>query len=446
MATPASAIVEKNESPAGWCSRFAAGFLPPSLPPTSRRAFRFHLAHTLLYAAFEGIMGNAPLMAVKAMNATDVQLQLPLAMTSVGLFASVFFGAAMATRNKKPFVVLPGFAGAASALMMAWVSSARWFLALAGVVSIFDFVMRPALPSIVRIIYPNHCRSHVAGTMRQWASIVFLGSTLLSAWLLSAASNHIRLMIQLEITFAGLACVAAFAFFRQLPDRGDGSAAEAAKVDHTEASFGWATLTPFFDRRFRRYLAVFFVFAFANLFHQGVVPAFFARDMNLGYVQATLLIHVIPNLTAFMSGGHLTAWFELTSIWRSYAVVTLLWGLDPFILAVAYFAWPAVIAARMLRGPATLGSMVIAFFTGVHSFARPGADTSRYMTAFFLLNAIARLSAPTAAAFLLTYLSRRSIILCGGLGILTSSLLFWWNDKRDRVFSRSSMGLAHEDA
>ena len=33
------------------------------------------MAFSLLYALFEGIMANAALMAVKAMNATDVQLR-----------------------------------------------------------------------------------------------------------------------------------------------------------------------------------------------------------------------------------------------------------------------------------------------------------------------------------------------------------------------------------
>jgi hypothetical protein len=268
--------------------------------------------------------------------------------------------------------------------------------------------------------------------MRQYASIVFLAATLLSAAFLSAGTHHIQLTIQIELTIAGLASMGAFICFWQLPDRGDGSAAEADAADHPNVRFGWATLSPLLDRRFRRYLAAFFVFGFANLFHQGVIPAFFARDLGLGYVQATLLIHVIPNLTAFLAGGRLTAWFEKTSIWRSYALVTLLWGLDPFLLAVASFAMPLVILARCLRGPATLGSMVLTFFTGVHSFARPGGDTSRYMAALFLINGVARLVAPTFAAFMVAYLSRRSIMLCGGLGILASSAMFLWNDKRDQ--------------
>jgi hypothetical protein len=422
-----------------WISRLAAGFKPPHLPPVSRRAFRFHMAFTLLYSSFEGIMGNAPLMAVKAMNASDVQLQLPLAMASAGIFASALLGSGMAMRRKKPFVVVPGFAGAIAALAMPWTPRAGWFLFMVGVISICDFAMRPAIPSIVRSVYPDLCRSHVSGTMRQYASIVFLGATLSSAALLSAATPaNIRTTMRIEIMVAALACASAFACFLCLPNRGDGSAAEAIPPDDPGADSVRAALAPLRDKSFRRYLGIFFIFGFGNLFHQGVIPAFFARDMGLGYVQATMLIHIIPNLTAFLFGGHLTMWFERTSVWRSFGLVTLLWGLDPFLLATATSVWPAMILARILRGPATLGSMVLSFFTGVHSFARPGGDTSRYMAAQFLCNGLSRLLAPMAAALALGYLSRRSTILCGSLFILASSAMFWWQDGRTPVLTPSS--------
>jgi MFS family permease len=138
-------------------------------------------------------------------------------------------------------------------------------------------------------------------------------------------------------------------------------------------------------------------------------------------------------MAAFLSGGRLAAWFERNSVWRSYSAVALMWGLDPVLLAGAPSFWPAVIAARILRGPATLGSMVICFFTGVHSFARPGADTSRYMAALFFVNGFSRLLAPTASAFMLAYMSRRSIIFFGGLGVLAASALFRWNDSEEEA-------------
>src|SRR5258708_18359830 len=113
--------------PATRLARLAAAFQPPDLPPASRRAFRFHMAFALLEGMALGIIYNVPLMAVKAMGASDRQLQIPIIITSLGLFSSVFTGIAMSTRRKKPFVLVPGAASAVAALLMAWTTSAGWF-------------------------------------------------------------------------------------------------------------------------------------------------------------------------------------------------------------------------------------------------------------------------------------------------------------------------------
>src|SRR3984893_16174798 len=342
MAARDTSLEKGPQEQPGHFVRLVGGFKPPRLPPSSHRAFWFHMAFCVLYAIVEGVLPNVPLMAVKAMNATDVQLQLPLGMASLGLFISVLLGTVMARHRKKAFVVVPGFVAAVAALVMAWMPRAGWFLFMAGVVSIGDFAMRPAVPSIIRIIYPDNCRSRVSGTMRQYGSTAFLGAILASAALLSLSSRDaIRLTIRLEITLAGLVCVAAFLCFLRLPEFSDGSVAEAVSVDDPSVGIVRATLTPLLDNRFRRYLFAVFAFSFANLFYQGVVPAFFARDLGMGYVQATTLIHVAPNLTAFLSGGFLTSWFEGASVSRSYALVTCLWGLDPVIVAAIPFFWPA---------------------------------------------------------------------------------------------------------
>jgi len=415
--------------------RILAAFTPPELPPVSRRAFRFHISYAVLDALKDGVLANTPLMAVKAMQATDAQLQIPLVMASLGFLASVFAGVAMATRHKKPFVLLPGVLSAVSALLMAWTSSALWFLCASGMISIFDFAIRPAVPCILRIVYPDRCRSHVAGTLRQYASIVFLASSLLFASLLSAAGSHIWTMIRAELTLAGIASLCAFACFRQLPDRGDGSADEAAPADPASSAtwqekYARFSLTPFRDPRFRRFLSIFFVYNCGNLFFMGIVPPFFARDLGFGYFQATLFIHIIPAITGFLAAGRLAAWFDRTSVWRSFALVMFLWGADPTLLAIAPFLLPVVLLARIVRGPATVGSMVLSVYTGVHRFTRPGPDTSCYMSAIFLVNGIARFLGPIATAVAAQHWSHRVILLIGGLAVLTSSALFLLADSR----------------
>jgi hypothetical protein len=246
-------------------------------------------------------------------------------------------------------------------------------------------------------------------------------------------------MIHLQLTLAGLASLAAFLCFSQLPDLGDGSEVEARPGlepgTPTAASgrrfrFDAATLAPFRDRRFRWYLAIFFVFASGNLFYSGIVPAYFARDLGLGYFQATLLIHIVPAVTGFLAGGRLAAWFDRTSVWRSYGLVALMWGLDPVLLALAGSIWPIVALARMIRGPSTVGSLVLSYYTGVHSFADAGPDTSRYMAAFVVVNGLARFIFPSLAALAAGHISHRMILLTGGLTVLAAAGLFAAADAR----------------
>src|SRR5262249_53557031 len=141
------------------------------------------------------------------------------------------------------------------------------------------------------------------------------------------------------------------------------------------AIYGRFSLAPLRDPRFGRFLAIFFLYCMGNLFYMGIVPAYFARDLGLGYVQSTMFVHIIPAVSGFLIGGRLTAWFDRTLVWRSYGVVMLLWGLDAVLLALSPSLLVAAIA-RTSRGPATVGSMVLSVYTGVHRFARPGPETS----------------------------------------------------------------------
>jgi hypothetical protein len=55
------------------------------------------------------------------------------------------------------------------------------------------------------------------------------------------------------------------------------------------------------------------------------------------------------------------------------------------------------------------------------------------MAALFFVNGFSRLLAPMASAFMLAYMSRRSIIFFGGLGVLAASALFRWNDSEEEA-------------
>jgi MFS family permease len=404
---------------------FLANFRPPALPPVAARAFRLHMAYTLLAALQLGIVNNVPVMAVKALHATDRQLQLPQAMISLGLFISAFTGVAMARRGKKPFVWIPGVLGAVSVLAMAWTGSAIWFLGLYGAVLAFDFAVRPAFSSIVRSLYPNDCRAHAVGTLQQYSQLTMLVSSLGFAALLSAADD-VQSMIRLELMLAGLIGLSAYLCFRRLPDHGAGSIAEALPEAGARRLVNF---TPLKDPKFRWFMALVFLFSIGDLFYVGILPPFFARDLGFGYVETTLFLQVIPAVTAFLLGGRLAAWFDRTSVWRPYGAVGILWGLDPVLLAIAPIL-PIIAVARGIAGPATVGSAVLHNYTAIHAFAKPGPDTSYYMGTLFFFNGVARLLAPSATAVAVGFMSHRAILLTGGLCVMAAGILFRLYDRK----------------
>ncbi len=401
------------------------------------------MVYTLLAALQVGIVNNVPVMAVKALHATDRQLQLPQAMISLGLFISAFTGVAMARRGKKPFVWVPGVLGALLVLAMAWTDSPMWFLGIYGGVLAFDFALRPAFSSIVRSLYPSDCRAHAVGTLQQYSQLTMLASSLFFAALLSVAQDT-QSMIRLELILAGLIGLAAYLCFRLLPDHGDGAVAEASPDIGVRKLVNF---TPLKDPGFRWFMALVFLFSIGDLFYVGILAPFFARDLGFGYVETTVFMQVIPAVTGFLLGGRLAAWFDRTSVWKSYGAVGILWGLDPVLLAIAPI-WPVIALARVISGPAQVGSMVLHNYTAVHAFAKPGPDTSYYMGTLFFFNGLARLLAPSATAAAVGFMSHRAILLSGGLCVLASGILFRLYDKKTpharAAFGETPMGFQGE--
>ena len=116
----------------------ASLFRGPDLTGNARRTFRFHLAYAVLDAAAGGILLNAPLVALKALDAPNWHLPLRELYSGVGMIATLYLGSWMARRRKMPFVFIPGVIAGISAVMMAVATSAFWFLTLFGIGAMFE--------------------------------------------------------------------------------------------------------------------------------------------------------------------------------------------------------------------------------------------------------------------------------------------------------------------
>jgi len=410
-------------------------FRGPALPAECRGTYARHFAFAVLDAIAAGILTNAPLLALKGMDSSEWQVAVHLPISSLGMFSVLYLGGLMAERRPMPFAVVPGMAYALASLLMALTNQPLLFLVLAGLGTLFETVSRPAVTAIIRLNYPATRRGAVTGVIRQWHLITVLLTGALAAWAMDQAKDFQPLMIKAQMALAGVVSAVSFLIFRTI--RVQDRPRVPASRDVPEApklleplSGAWRVLRE--DGRFRRYVAIGFLYAFGGLLYVSYVPVLFSRRLQLGYLAAALLTNTLPSLMAILFTGQIGRWIDRVNTWKAWTLIRLGWGLDPLLLAGATLLaglHPALAVAasatgRVSRGLVMGGSWILWWQVGVNHFAKPGGDTTRYMGVVIFANGLARLLAPTVGAWMLVGSGSLGAVLCvGGLLVLMSSLL-----------------------
>lgn len=445
-----------------WVEKALSFFRSPPLVGNARRTFRYHLRYALLDATAGGILMNAPIVAIKAFDAANWHLPLRELYSGVGMIASLYLASRMATRAKMPFVFIPGMlAGLCSLVMAAATGSAFWFLTLLGIGAMFEVVTRPAISTILRINYPVAHRGHATGEVRQWASLAFVASSVMSAWMLHWGSGHARAagsieagalgtgglqwfadhMAQILMVLAGMLSLASFACFHRIQVAENLIECRNPRPEIRGGFRGALGLITAGNGRFRRYLVGCFLDGFCQMLYFPLIWAFLSRDLGFGYVGCSVLMHAVPALAAFVATGALGRFLDRTSPWISWAWIRCLWGLDAILLAAtpacAILFPPALVIlpvlGRILRGSVQGGWWIMWWQIGVTYFAPPGEDTSRYMGVMVFLNGSIRLLA-SAAGIGLTALSIPPgvLLIAGGTGVMLSGLYSLWQASWER--------------
>jgi hypothetical protein len=407
--------------------RAVAGFVRgPGLPGAAAGLYRHHLRFAVLDAAATGILANVPLMAVKGLGATDREVFAPLLLSSAGMLLSVWTAGWMAGRSKKPFVLVPGLIYALTSFATAAAPDALSVLVLYGVGALFEVITRPALTAVIRLGYPVTHRGVAMGEMRKWCSVVFLTANLLSSVWLDRAGPGLGWVMTAQLVGAGCLSLAAYACFRKVHVPEPAAVEPAGGPSHALRILRT-------DGRFRRYLAGCFLFGFSGLLYVSLLPNLLVEDLHFGYVESALLIHIVPGLAAFLLTGYLGRWLDRSNPLFAWALVRAGWGLD----GVGLAAMPALAAlvpggafllcalCRTLRGAVMGGSWVLWWQLGTNYFCAPGPDTPRYMGLLTALNGVMRLAAALAGLLLLGSMSRSTVFLIGGTGVLLSAGHAW---------------------
>ena len=181
------------------------------------------------------------------------------------------------------------------------------------------------------------------------------------------------------------------------------------------------------DRRFVRYLWGSLIFQLGNLLYDPIVRAFLSAELHFNYTQCVFIADVLPSTFSLATTPRLGAWLDRTNPLIAWSLIRLGWGIDPLLLALSPI-WPAgamaiAATARLIRGGVMNGSYILWWELGGNYFATRRELTSVYVGASFSVNGVQRMVGPPLGAYLGSVLSRRSVLVIGGLLVLFAAYL-----------------------
>ena len=387
----------------------------------------YHRVYSTLGGVVAGMLANCPTIGIKALKAADWHLALPMSLSGIGLFLTLILSVRMARRPKLPFLLVPGFASCAACLGMALAPEPLAFLFLLGLFNLLDSVSRPALTVIIRLNYPAESRGWVTGHLRRWSAGTFLVAALSTGWVLDRAGTW-PVIQALLITAAVLQTLAHLAFSRIRVRPEPRSEADAG----TFARAGWSSFVGTLaavgrDRRFLLYLWGSVIFQLGNLMYEPLVRAFMSSELQFNYTQCVFIADFLPSTFSLATTPRLGAWLDRTNPLFAWSLIRLFWGIDPLLLALSPI-WPSgamaiAATARLLRGSVMNGSYILWWELGGNYFATRRELTSVYVGASFSVNGVQRMIGPPLGVYLDSVLSRRAVLVIGGLLVLFAAYL-----------------------
>jgi hypothetical protein len=377
------------------------------------------------------MLANGPTIGIKALRAADWHLALPTSLSGIGLFLTLALGVWMARRSKLPFALVPGFASCVACLGMALAPDPLAFMFLLGLFNLFETISRPAITVIIRLNYPAESRGWVTGCLRQWSAGAFLLAALATAWVLDRAGTWP--VIQAALATAAALQTLAYLAFSRIRVRPEPRAESEADAVTDAPARGWrSSLVDAFavvrsDSRFLRYLWGSLIFQLGALLYDPIVRAFLSAELRFNYTECVFIADVLPSTFSLATIPRLGAWLDRTNPLIAWSRIRLSWGIDPLLLALSP-VWPAgamVIAgtARLLRGGVMNASYILWWQLGGNYFATRRELTSVYVGAQFSVNGVQRMVGPPLGAYLGSVLSRREVLVIGGLIVLLSAYL-----------------------
>ncbi|MBI4566863.1 MAG: MFS transporter [Planctomycetes bacterium] len=378
-------------------ARLLALFTLRRLPDEAGRTFRYDLPAQMLRGPVlvaltqQGAIWD--IVAQRYLHATPFELACIFNATAVGQILSLPIARMTQGRAKMPFVVWPRTLAGAALAAIAFTNTAVWFAVLASVAIALDGTALVSLTAVYERNYPAPFRGRIVAFTRQYQLLLSLVAAAIAARLLEADHEAYR-WVYLGL---GLLAVASSLVFARI----DLADARESRGRLESPSRMIDILRR--DKPFRRYMANFMLFGFANLMNGPVVAYFLAQPHiapkgQPGAEQVAIWIKVvIPGIASVLSVRMWGAIYDRLRVGTVRSLLNLLWACS---VAIWLFAEsrPPIYVASVLQGVAWGGAQII-WMLSIIPFA-PKEEVSVYMGIHGFLTGVRAVVAPQVGAWL----------------------------------------------
>ncbi len=288
--------------------------------------------YNLRAAIFNGVaLGVGDLfanIAAKQLGASSLHLAMIHSMMGLGMIVAFFVGGLAAGRRKVPFVFWPRMTSGIGFFILGWVSLPLGFCLLAGSIGLVGQAGVPAMAGILRVNYPARIRGMITGFTRRWFFLVSLVVSLAASEIIQRWPGSWRAILPV----GGVSALIAGFMLHRIKVRGE------AHLEPADAP-PFRPLEPFKvlvrDERFRQYTTAFFIFGFANIMMNPVLPIVLKTDMHADFRQMQWAWSILPRILMILTVGFWGKLMDRSNPLTMRGWMNLLWAMLPFMVFLA---------------------------------------------------------------------------------------------------------------
>lgn len=393
--------------------------LSDAVPYTARATFFYELVSSPLSGAYLGVLVLLPWVAKQALNASNLQVAILVAMPAAAQLFTVYWAHLSENRPKMPWVLWPGLACRFLILCVGFAINSWMLVALGALAFLVGAMATPAANAIWRYNYPSSHRYRAVGAILTTLSATSLVVSFAVGWLLKTGGER---LFRVAFPIGGILGMLGVWVYSNIRVRGEG---ELKDLPPESKPFSFAANLGLLrrDPRFSKFMLLQFILGFSNLMSGPALIALLKRQ-DADSLEASIVLSVAPSAVMVLSMPVWGRVLQGMNPWRARGFQSLLWIAGFSLIAFSGKNIAFVIAGQAVVGAALGGGNLLWSLQQMY-FARK-ENVPKYMGIHCTLTGIRGLVAPFVGVALMGVIGVHGVFFAAVGGFVAAEIIAIW--------------------